>query len=236
MIAAMRGAIFHSLAAIAALVPVAARAEEEAPAPAVSVAFNTAIVSDYRFRGLSLSNRDPAVQAGVDASFASGLFVGAWVSSIADYGGSNAEIDIYGGYGGSVAGLDYTVGVLGYFYPGGRDVNYVELQSTVAKTIGPVTTTLTLAYIPDQWNTTRDNFYASLGADVAIGQTPLTASLSVGRENGGYDEKWDWSAGLTYKLDVLEISAAYVDSNYGGPLEAGHNGGAGVVFSVKATF
>ena len=42
-------------------------------------------------------------------------------------------------------GLDYSVSALGYFYPGGRDVNYFELQTTIAKTLGPVTTTLTLA-------------------------------------------------------------------------------------------
>jgi len=126
--------------------------------------------------------------------------------------------------------------VLGYVYPGGRAVDYVELQSTVAKTVGPVTTTLTLAYTPDQWNTTRDNLYLGLGADVAIGQTPLTASFGIGRENGAYDEKWDWSAGLSWKLDVLEISGSYVDSNYGDPLEAGRNGGAAFVLSVKASF
>ncbi|KKC26584.1 TorF family putative porin [Sphingomonas sp. SRS2] len=230
----MRGHIIIAMAAMAATMPAAAHAEGETAA--VEVSYNVALVSDYRFRGLSLTNRDPAVQGGIDAAFGSGFFVGTWASNIADYGGSNLEVDLYGGYGGSIGGFDYTASVLGYLYPGGDSVNYVELQSTVARTIGPVTTTLTLAYTPDQWNTTRDNFYAGIGADVAIIGTPLTASLALGRENGGYDEKWDWSAGLSYKFDVLEISASYVDSNYKGALEAGHNGGAGAIVSVKAAF
>jgi len=226
--------LLRGLVATSALCPMAVQAEEATPP--LSVAFNAAIVSDYHFRGISLSNRHPAIQGGVDLSVRSGFFLGTWASSIADYGGSDIELDLYGGYGGSLAGIDYTASVLGYVYPGGRAVDYVELQSTVAKTVGPVTTTLTLAYTPDQWNTTRDNLYLGLGADVAIGQTPLTASFGIGRENGAYDEKWDWSAGLSWKLDVLEISGSYVDSNYGDPLEAGRNGGAAFVLSVKASF
>jgi len=231
----MRGEIVRLLAALAALIPAAGHAEAEEQAPAVAVSYNAALVSDYRFRGISLTNRDPAVQAEVDLAFRSGLFLGTWASNIADYGGSKVEVEVYGGYGGEAAGFTWSAGAYAYLYPGGHDVNYVELQSTIARRLGPVTTTLTLAYTPDQWNTNRDNLYAGLGADVAIGETPLTASLGVGRENGGDDEKWDWSAGLSYKLDVLDISAAYVDSNYKGALEAGHNGGAGLVLSVKAS-
>jgi uncharacterized protein (TIGR02001 family) len=235
MIGAMRGRIITMLAALAAIAPGAAHAEATAEEPAVSVDFNAAIVSDYRFRGLSLSNRDPAIQGGVDVVWKSGFFIGTWASSIAEYGGSEVEVDLYGGYGTDIGPFTVSASVLGYFYPGGKGVNYVELQSTVARTIGPVTATLTVAYIPDQKNAT-DNIYTGLGADVALGDLPLTASFSVGRENGAYDEKWDWSAGLAYKLDALEISASYVDTNYGGALEAGKNGRAGAVVSVKATF
>lgn len=224
------------LVGTALLLPAAARAQGEAGTPAVSISYNAAIVSDYRFRGISYTNRKPAVQGGADVSFASGWFAGTWLSSIANYGGAHAEVDLYGGYAGDIGGWKYSATVLGYVYPNGRDTDYVELQSTLARTLGPVTTTLTVAYTPDQWNTDRDNLYTSLGADVAILGTPLTASASVGRENGSYDEKWDWSAGLSYQLDKLEISASYIDSNYKGALEAGKNARATALLSVKTTF
>ncbi|RYD97329.1 MAG: hypothetical protein EOP61_16780, partial [Sphingomonadales bacterium] len=227
----MRGALFQILVSVAALAPAAAHAEAEEPKPAIAISYNASIVSDYRFRGISLSNRDPVMQGGLDLAFRSGFFLGTWASGIASYGGSNVEVDLYGGYGGSLAGLDYSFSALGYVYPGAKAVDYVELQGTLGRAFGPVTTTLTVAYIPDQDNA-DDNLYTALGADIAVGDTPITASASIGRENGGYDEKWDWSAGLTYKLDVMEISASYVDSNYKGALEAGHNGGAGVVLSA----
>jgi uncharacterized protein (TIGR02001 family) len=201
----------------------------------VSIAYNAAIVSDYRFRGLSYTNRKPAVQGGVDVSLSSGWFAGTWLSNLADYGGAHTEVDLYAGYAGTAGGWSYTATLLGYAYPNGRDTDYFELQSTVSRTIGPATATVTVAYYPKQWNT-DSNLYTSLGADVAILGTPLTASASIGRENGSYDEKWDWSAGLSYQLDVLELSARYVDTNYKSPLEAGKNGRATALLSVKASF
>lgn len=232
----MRGRNIRILLAGALLLPSVAKAQDEGDKPAVSIAYNAAIVSDYRFRGISYTSRHPAIQVGADLSFRSGWFLGTWTTNVADYGGSNLEVDLYGGYGGSVAGFDYSGTVYTYVYPGGTDTDYFELQGTLARTMGPVTTTLTLAYTPDQWNTDRDNLYVSLGTDVALGELPLTASFSLGRENGSYDHKWDWSAGLTYKLDALDLSATYVDSNYKGALEAGRNARAGLLLSAKASF
>lgn len=231
----MRGAMIRLLLGAALLFPSAGHAQTDAGGSSASVSYNAAIVSDYRFRGLSYSNRKPAVQGGADIYFQSGWFVGTWLSSVANYGGAHAEVDLYGGYSGSAGGWNYTATLLGYVYPDGRDTDYFEMQSTVAHTIGPATATVTVAYYPKQWNASS-NLYTGLGADVAILGTPFTASASVGRENGSYDEKWDWSAGLSYTLDKLEISASYVDSNYKGALEAGKNGRATALLSVKALF
>jgi uncharacterized protein (TIGR02001 family) len=232
----MRGTITGALAGAALLFPTAGRSQAREETPAASLSFNAAVVSDYRFRGLSYTNRKPAVQVGADLAFSSGWFLGTWTTNVADTGsGSNMELDLYGGYGGSLAGFDYTATLLTYVYPGGTNSDYYELQGTVAKTMGPLTTTLTVAAYPKQWNTTS-NLYVSLGNDVAIGETPLTFSFSAGRENGNYDEKWDWSAGLTYKLDALDISLTYIDTNYKGPDEGGKQGRATALLSVKASF
>lgn len=235
MIASMRGAMIRLLLGAVALIPATGHAQTEAGGASTTISYNAAIVSDYRFRGISYSNRKPAVQGGADISFPSGWFVGTWLSSVANYGGAHAEVDIYGGYSGSADGWNYTATILGYVYPDGRNTDYFELQSTVAHTIGPATATLTVAYYPKQWNASS-NLYTGIGADVAILGTPFTASASVGRENGSYDEKWDWSAGISCTIDKLEISASYVDSNYKGALEAGKNGRATALLSVKALF
>ena len=85
------------------LILAAALLASSAPAFAQAIDGEVGVLSDYRFRGISLSNRDPAVQGGIDAAFSSGFFVGTWASNIADYGGSKVEVDLYAGYGGPVA-------------------------------------------------------------------------------------------------------------------------------------
>ena len=197
---------------------------------------NAAIVSDYRFRGLSLSDRDPAIQGGVDISMDNGLFAGSWASSIADLGGSNVEINLYAGYGGSAAGLDYSVTVLGYFYPGGSRVNYYEAGAGVEKTVGPASLGLDIAYDPDQANFPGDNVYLSGTVGMAIPQTPFSVTARVGRETSDFISKWDWEAGISYASGSFSTSLSYVDTDYGGVGEAGRLGRSGVAASIAMTF
>lgn len=205
------------------------------PPSAIQISANAGVVSDYRFRGLSLSNRDPAVQGGLDLTTTSGWFAGTWASSIANNGGSHTEVDLYGGHSGHVSGLDYSGTFYAYVYPGGHGVNYVELQGSLGKTIGPVTVSVLLAFTPNQKNTT-DNLYTALKTDIALPDTPLTVHLRAGRENGAYDNKWDWETGLAYTHKWLTVSASYIDTNYSGIDEAGREGRAALVGSVIATF
>ena len=93
--------------------------DASAPTSDFTVSGNVAVVSDYRFRGVSLSGGDPAVQGGVTLSHSSGFYVGTWSSSI-DGGplyGEN-ELDLFGGWSGDVAsGVTVDVGLLKYVYP-----------------------------------------------------------------------------------------------------------------------
>ena len=92
-----------------------------------------------------------------------------------------------------------------------------------------------VAYTPDQDNAV-DNLYLGAGASVGIPNTPYTINVRGGRENGAYDNKWDWEAGVSYSRDWLTISASYVDTNYSGINEAGRNGRAGFMASAIASF
>lgn len=201
----------------------------------IEVSANAGIVSDYRFRGLSLSDRDPAVQAGVDVTHQSGWYAGTWVSSVNGIGDADAEIDFYGGWGRESGGVDYSLGVHGYVFAGDADFNFVEVTGTLGKTLGPANVELKLAWSPDRGNG-RDNLYIGTQADVGIPGTPLTARVRVGRENGAFDEKWDWEAGLLYSRRWLTLSASYVDTDYKGASEAGRLGRAGFLAGVTARF
>ncbi len=222
------------LAALACATAACAQ-DTDIPTGSIQVTANASVVSDYRFRGISLSNRDPAIQGGIDVVHDSGLFVGTWASSIQNTAGSDAEVDLYAGYGKSLGGVDYSVQFLGYIYPGGSGVDYFELSGTAGKTIGPASFQLQLAYVPSQANSV-DNIYVAARADIALSSTPLKLRLRGGYEGSSFMKKWDWETGVSYSWKVLTASVSYVDSNYDGPTEAGRNGGAGVVASLTATF
>ena len=91
--------------------------------PASPLSFNVGITSDYLFRGVSQTHGKPAIQGGIDYAHSSGLYIGAWGSNITwvdDFlGDGNLEIDVYGGYKGSIAAdLGFDVGFITYNYPG----------------------------------------------------------------------------------------------------------------------
>ena len=70
---------------------------------AADISANVALVSDYRFRGISQSNTDLAIQGGFDYAWDNGFYVGTWGSTVdfdsaVDFNGS-LELDFYGGWG-----------------------------------------------------------------------------------------------------------------------------------------
>lgn len=74
---------------------------EAAPPPAITISGSASIASDYRFRGVSQTDRHMAVQGGITLSHESGFYAGTWASNLAGwgtFGGSNMELDLIGGF------------------------------------------------------------------------------------------------------------------------------------------
>ena len=172
------------------------------------LSFSIEGVSDYRFRGLSLSDRKPALQAGAEYAHQSGLFVGAWGSTIARYGGARQELDLYAGYAGSAKGIDYRASVTRYFYPQGHGVNYVELNSEVEGAVGPAQVALELDYAPSQKNNSGANLYTGLRIAHEWEGPAITAFVRGGRENGWYRNKWDWEVGVSHDRGPVTLKAS----------------------------
>ena len=80
-----------------------------------SLTGNAAATSNYIWRGVTQTNDDAAVSGGVDYSHATGIFFGAWNSSLG--GGNQYEQDIYGGYAFSLGPVDMQTGLTRYIYP-----------------------------------------------------------------------------------------------------------------------
>jgi uncharacterized protein (TIGR02001 family) len=128
-----------ALSSTAVMAQTAAAPAAAAPAPAYELAYNVGVVSDYRYRGISQTRLQPAVQGGADLTVGA-WYAGAWASNIKwvkDAGGNaQVELDLYGGYKYAVV-TDVTidVGALTYIYPSNRlspSANTTELYIGVA--------------------------------------------------------------------------------------------------------
>jgi uncharacterized protein (TIGR02001 family) len=122
----------------AAFAPAFAQAQT-APASPHTLTGNFGFFSQYIFRGLTQTDRQPAAQGGFDYSHASGFYVGTWASNISWLNDSNVyraggslEWDIYGGYKGTFGKSDfgYDVGLLYYWYPGDAAPGFAKADTT----------------------------------------------------------------------------------------------------------
>lgn len=198
-----------------------ASAQQAAAAPAHDISFNAAVVSDYRFRGVSQSRLKPAIQLGADyVHTPTGLYVGTWASSIKDVGGdASIETNLYGGIAGDlpVAGLGYDVGLLRYYYPGSMTETNINTTEVYGKlTYGP-------AYVKYSHSTTtlfgiensKGSGYLDVGASFEL-PYELALDLHYGytRVKNDRDANYrDWLVGLSKEFTVGTVGLAVVGTN-----------------------
>lgn len=200
-------------------VPALAVAAEESPH---SLSANVGFTSDYRFRGISQTFKDPAIQGGLDYSHASGFYLGTWASNVdPDFlAGSNMEWDFYGGYTFDAGPVAVNVGGLYYYYPGkdeaaaGFDPNTFEVYAGATwewLNVKYSHSTTKLFGIPDS----KGSGY--LEANVSV---PLPYDVSLGLHYGkqfvsgtGNEDYSDWKVGVSKEMLGLNFGLAYVDTN-----------------------
>ena len=223
-------------------------AQTKAPEPDYSLSFNVGAVTDYRYRGLSQTRFDPALQGGIDFAHKSGFYVGAWASTIRwikDGGGnSDAEIDLYGGYKFGAGPVGFDVGVLRYYYPSNDlAVNPDTTEVYLAGTWGPATlkyshSTTNLFGVADS----KGSGYLDLSATFDTGFWGLSVTPHIGHQRVAHNGSLsytdvsvtlakDFGNGLSASLAAVKADTdAYLAPN-------GKNlGRAGLVAGVKYSF
>src|SRR5258708_2906676 len=103
----------------------------KAPPPAafhpLDIAFGSAIMNDYVFRGITQSNHNASVAAYFEPRYNinkdTQLYIGVSSESISFPNRAAAEVDIYGGIRPTVGMFAFDFGLWGYIYPGGQCFN-----------------------------------------------------------------------------------------------------------------
>lgn len=195
--------------------------------------------SDYRFRGISQTNEDPAVQLTFNWGFDNGIYVGSFLSNVdfVEGDGANFELDLFGGYAWDItdnisADINYTA----YLYPGDdADYNYGEL-------IGKVTfyewLSGSIGYSNNVFSTDETGIYYGVSSNL-----PLAETISIGMSAGYYDLDDAFGNGIAdYSFVVnktygpLNLSLGYYGTN--GKLDEvyGENNSGRTIFGVTTTF
>ena len=256
----MRTNLRHLIFALAAASGCAATPglAEDKPAE-FTISGGATLVSDYRFRGISQTDRNIAVQGTATIAHKSGFYATFWGSSVDDYvtasGRGHQELDLIAGFKKSFGPTTVDMGVLYYVYPkthlaGDRtSSDFVEPYFSVAETIGPVTAKGTVNYAPkqkalalDQIGPKHDNLYLAGDLSAGLPHTPIGLTAHLGHTFGpswlsigkGYT---DWSLGATATWHALTFGVQYVDTNGTFITPTGKNASkAGVVASVGVAF
>ncbi len=235
----MKMTLAAGLACLAITTP--ALAQEEPPKD-FTVTGSAALVSDYRFRGVSQTDKQIAVQGGIAVAHKSGFYAGTWGSNLAGwgtFGGANLELDIYGGYATEIgSGLKIDAGLTWYMYPGGADLtDFAEPYVKLSGTFGPASLLAGVAYAPKQRalgnfsNTPQsqgqkeDNLYIWGDASAGVPGVPVTVKAHLGYSYGNpglgpngtsvapTGSYVDWLIGADYKLGPVVLGASYVDTS-----------------------
>lgn len=230
-------------------VPGAATAENGPMIPGEFSA-NVALTTDYRFRGISQTDKEPAIQGGFDYSIGLtdmfSLYAGIWASNVDFQDGDEAqiEIDYYGGVTAEYQGIGIDIGLIYYTYPGassGLDYDYVEGKIALSYSpIEPLTLGIGYNYSPDYFASSGDFHYpnASVEYTPELGlPLPLTLSATYGYNSiddeaaFGARDYHDWSAGIATSYEFIGLSLQYIDNDLGGSI-----GDPAVVFTVSGSF
>lgn len=216
--------------------PDPASAKSERPKSDFEYEVEFDVASDYVFRGIDQTNRQPAGFLDASVSWKS-AYVGVSTSNInyRPFGDrrTNQEVDAYAGYKDEAFGFGYDVGVISYNYinqPGG--LNYVEGYGRLSREIGPVRLGLELNFKPDTTRPRRGDFYGEGQASWQLTRR-WTVAGAVGR-GSGQSNYLNWNIGLAYALTrkvSLDLRYSDTDAHSLGPAYDGR-----VIASVKVRF
>ncbi len=188
------------------------------------ISANVALVTDYRFRGISQSNKNPALQGGFDYAFKNGIYVGTWGSTVdfdstVDFNGS-LELDVYGGWAtdfGENSSID--VGFIYYAYPGddeGLEGDYSEVYVNY----GWRGLTLGAAYSGDYFGESGNFWYLQANYDwsfaedwalsLHVGYNDFKEDIFLSSDKGHYT---DYSVGVTWSVVGVDLGLTWVGTN-----------------------
>ncbi|RJG13599.1 hypothetical protein D3879_10300 [Pseudomonas cavernicola] len=186
-----------------------------------SLALEAGLLSDYRSRGISQTQGDPAVQGSATLLHSSGLYAGAWSSNV-DFGfdsKTRQELDYYAGYYWQATDdIALDVAYYKYTYPKQSDLNYseyfAELNLYGARLGG---------YYSDDIAGDQSMLYSyvgygtvlpyAVGLDLRYGLADYKDPVWISSSGSSRDSYHEWEVKLSKEVFALNWSLSYIDTD-----------------------
>ena len=227
----------------------AIQAEEDALS-AENFSASIAITSNYIFRGLTISDDDPAVSGSFDWGY-NGFYLGVWASSLEAVKSESLEIDYYGGYVDEINNFSYSLDVIYYDYPGESnsgntddigDLPYWEYGGSLSYSfdvnLEPVVGVMVL-HSPDNFAETGDATAVESSLDLSLpydlGLTFHYGKQYLDDDKNAVDDYDYYGVSLTKYIANFDFSVAYTGTNDDGEIFQGSSTSE-VYFTIGASF
>ena len=195
---------------------------------------NIGVTSDYRFRGQSQTQNEPAVFGGIDYVGDNGFFAGVWASNVDfnDAAETYLEVDLYGGYTFPIdEKTTGTVKVVYYAYPladypsGANENDYLEFIAVIGHDFGGATGSVEFAWSPDYFLESGESAALAGSLSVPLADTFLffdggvSASGRMGYQwiddnvNFGTRDYTFYDIGLSAKVSNVTFDVRYIDTD-----------------------
>ena len=179
---------------------------------AADVSMNIGATSNYIWRGMTQNNNATTFSGGLDWENASGLYAGTWVSTAS----SDYELDLYGGYNGSIGDFGYGAGLTYYTYPSDDDANFAELDLSGSWQMLSFGLDYTIASDVDDTSSVADQFiegdlhyYAGISFDLPQDYSlGLTIGTYAFEDDGVADTDLDFTY---YQVDLTKSVGEFGD-------------------------
>lgn len=210
-------------------------AEDAIAVSPIAVTGDLTLATDYRFRGLSNSSNNMAVQGALNFEHTSGVYASIWASNV-DFGdefGTSVEADFTLGYAFPVStngalDLSYTR----FEYPGAHDdteADYDEfavIYNHANTLVADDSVSLGVYYSPEYSGKTGEEYYFEAGYQYPLNDTfnlvgSVGYTLMENKEkfeaafggDGTQKGYWDYKVGLNTEIIGLTTELAWIDNN-----------------------
>jgi uncharacterized protein (TIGR02001 family) len=198
----------------------------------IETSVGATVLSDYLFRGISLSRRGPSVSSNIEIDH-DGFYVGSYLYTVRLPGSPVGELTGTAGVRRTLGGIAYDVWAEAYYYPGEKPApgsgatNYWQGNLKASHKFGAFELISLLSYSPNVWNSGAWGAYGSGELDIEMPKFKLASediTWKLVGEAGHQSYGWTtlgaklpdyshWRLGTVFARGDWSLEVNYQDTN-----------------------